>query len=209
MQERKKKTFLSVAGALLLGASGACGAGFGIIENSASGMGCAYASGGAAAEDASTVWFNPASMTQLEGQNITGALNYVMPSADFSNSGSIYADGSALKGRDSNSNLSAPIPAFYYTGQYGEQLFAGLSINGPFGLIVKYDDDWVGRYHAVESDLKTVNINPAVAYKIDEQWSVGGGVSVQLLDITLSSAVDFGALMGSPGSADGFASLSG
>jgi len=207
MQERK--TFLSIAGALLLGAVGAYGAGFAIIENSASGLGYAYASGGAMAEDAATVWFNPASMTLLKGQNMVGAMNYVIPSADFSNGGSTFADGTPLTGPNSNSNISAPIPTFYYTGQYGDRFFAGLSINAPFGLITKYDDTWVGRYHAVESDLKSVNINPAAAYKINEQWSIGGGVSLQLLDITLSSAVDFGALMGTPGSADGFARLTG
>lgn len=200
---------LSTAAALLLAAAGAHGAGFGVIENSASGMGTAYASGGAAGEDASTVWFNPASMTLLKGQNVAGALNIILPSADFSNSGSTFADGSDLTGPGSNSNIPALIPALYYSGQITERLFTGLSINAPFGLVTRYDDDWVGRYHAVESDLKTVNINPAVAYKIDEHWSVGGGVSLQLLYITLTSAVDFGALLGTPGSADGFAKLTG
>ncbi|WP_345987923.1 outer membrane protein transport protein [Sulfurimonas sp. HSL1-2] len=197
------------AAALLLAAAGAHGAGFGIIENSASGMGTAYASGGAAGEDASTVWFNPASMTLLKGQNVVGAINAIFPTADFSNNGSTFADGTALSGPDSSSNTPALIPTFYYSGQISEQLFAGISINAPFGLVTQYDDDWVGRYHAVESDLKTVNINPAVAYKIDDRLSIGAGVSLQLLDITLTSAVDFGALLGTPGSADGFAKLTG
>lgn len=199
----------SLSTVLLLAAAAAHGAGFGIIENSASGMGSAYASGGAAAEDASTIWFNPASMTLLEGQNIAGALNIILPSADFSNNGSTFADGTDLTGPDANSNIPALIPALYYSVQIDERWFAGFSINAPFGLVTRYDDDWAGRYHAVESDLKTVNFNPAVAYKIDEHWSVGGGVSLQLLDITLTSAVDFGALLGDPGSADGFAEMTG
>ncbi len=209
MAKTRLHLFRSAPVALLLAAAGACGAGFGIIENSASGMGSAYASGGAAAEDAATVWFNPASMTLLKGQNAVGAINVILPNADFTNDGSAFADGSALNGPDSNSNITAYIPAFYYSGRINEALFAGISINAPFGLVTQYDDDWVGRYHAVESDLKTVNINPALAYKIDAHWSVGGGVSLQLLDITLSSAVDFGSLMGAPGSADGFAKLTG
>ena len=209
MRKRGKKFYPGLAAALLLGGGGAYGAGFGIIENSASGMGSAYASGGAAAEDASTVWFNPASMTLLEGQHLVTALNVILPTADFSNDGSTFADGSALTGPNANSDVYALIPAFYYSGQLGDALFAGISINAPFGLATRYDDDWVGRYHAVESDLKTVNINPALAYRIDDVWSIGGGVSLQMLDITLSSAVDFGAMMGAPGAADGFAELSG
>jgi len=201
--------FRSASAALLLAAAGAHGAGFGIIENSASGMGTAYASGGAAAEDAATVWFNPASMTLLKGQNAVGALNIILPTADFTNNGSTFADGSPLTGPNANSDIPAYIPTFYYSGQVNEQFFAGISINTPFGLQTLYDDDWVGRYHAVRSDLKTVNINPAIAFKIDEHWSVGGGISLQLLTITLTSAVDFGALIGTPGGADGFAKLTG
>jgi long-chain fatty acid transport protein len=209
MVKRRDKRLGSASAALLFAAAAAHGAGFGIIENSASGMGSAYASGGAAAEDASTIWFNPASMTLLEGQNIAGTLNIILPSADFSNNGSTFADGTDLTGPDANSNIPALIPALYYSVQIDERWFAGFSINAPFGLVTRYDDDWAGRYHAVESDLKTVNFNPAVAYKIDEHWSVGGGVSLQLLDITLTSAVDFGALLGDPGSADGFAEMTG
>ena len=209
MGEGKRGTRLGVMAILSLTTAGLHGAGFGIVENAASGMGSAYASGGAAGEDASTVWFNPASMTLLPGQHVVGALNLVIPSADFANGGSTFADGSPLTGPNSNSDIPALIPTFYYTGQISDRLFAGVSINAPFGLVTHYDDDWVGRYHAVKSDLKTVNINPALAYQIDEHWSVGGGVSLQLLYITLSSAVDFGSLMGNPGGADGFAKLTG
>jgi long-chain fatty acid transport protein len=195
---------------LIMGAAAAYGGGFAVIENSASGLGSAYASGGAAAEDASTVWFNPASMTLLKGQNVAAALHFVAPSADFTNEGSTFADGSPLNGPNSNSDVTAWIPTFYYTGQINDNLFAGISVNAPFGLITQYDDNWVGRYQAVKSDLKTININPAVAYKIDEHWSVGGGVSLQLLNITLSSAIDFGSMgFGTPGYNDGFATIKG
>lgn len=210
MHKRREKRLISAVAAALMMGTAAQGAGFAIIENSASGMGTAYASGGAAAEDASTVWFNPASITQLRGQNLAAAVNIILPSADFDNDGSTFADGSPLTGPNSNSDIPAVIPAFYYSGQLGGDLFAGISINAPFGLVTRYDDDWVGRYHAVESDLKTVNINPALAYRINDQWSVGGGISLQLLDITLTSAIDFGSLTGqTPGSDDGFAKLSG
>ncbi len=195
--------------ALLLAASSLHAAGFAIIENSASGMGSAYASGGAAAEDASTVWFNPASMTQLKGVSLVAAVNFISAKADFSNDGSAFADGSPLTGPDADGGEAAAVPTFYVSAQVTDDLFLGLSVNTPFGLGTKYDDDWVGRYHAVETYLMTLNVNPAVAYKIDEHWSVGAGVSAQYVDVKLTSAVDFGALMGAPGSADGFGDLTG
>lgn len=193
--------------AALLSSTLAEGAGFAIIENSASGMGSAFSSGGAAGEDASTVWSNPASMTLLKGQNLMAAGHLIVAKTDFTNNGSTYADGTLLTGPDSEGGKTAFVPNLYYTAQVTDEVFAGISINAPFGLGTKYDDDWVGRYHAVDTHLTAININPAVAYKIAEQWSIGGGVSLQYVDLTLTSAVDFGALLGTPGSADGFAEL--
>ena len=207
MSIRKSKMLLSVSAAALLIASYAQGAGFALIENSASGMGSAFASGGAAGEDASTMWFNPASMTLLKGQNMMAGLHYVAPQDDFTNQGSTNADGTPLSGPNSEGGKPAVIPNFYYTGQVTDTLFLGLGINVPFGMGTEYDDDWVGRYHAVKTDLMTININPAIAYRINDQWSIGGGINVQYVDLTLTSAIDFGALAGHPGAADGFADL--
>ncbi len=209
MPIRNSKIMRSFIATSILGATLAQGAGFAIIENSASGMGSAFSSGGAAAEDASTIWFNPASMTRLKGHNVVAAVHLIVPKTDFTNNGSTNADDTPLGGPDSEGGKTALVPNFYYSGEITEALFAGVGINAPFGLGTKYDDDWVGRYHAVDTDLTTININPAIAYRIDDHWSVGGGVSLQYVDITMSSAVDFGALLGSPGSADGFAELNG
>lgn len=209
MTVKRPRMLRSASSAILFIASVGQGANFSIIENSASGMGTAFASGGAAGEDASTLWFNPASMTLLKGQNIVAAGHLIIPKTDFTNNGSTKADGTPLSGPDSKGGKTALVPNFYYTAEITENIFAGIGINAPFGLGTKYDDDWVGRYHAVETDLTTININPAIAYKINDQWSIGGGASLQYVDITLSSAVDFGALLGDPGTADGFATLTG
>ncbi len=198
----------SIATATLL-ASSANGAGFALIEHSASGMGSAFASGGAAAEDASTIWFNPASITLLDGQNAMVALHYILPTTSYSDSGSLNADGSTLSGNNSNGEQSAVVPNIYYTNQIEDKLFVGFGLNVPFGLGTKYDDDWVGRYHGVETHLTTINFNPTIAYEVDKKISIGGGINVQYVDVILTSAIDFGALLGSPGSADGFVDLQG
>ncbi len=207
MSNRKSKMLLSASAAALLLATYAQGAGFALIENSASGMGSAFASGGAAGEDASTMWFNPASMTLLKGHNMMMGLHYVAPQDDFSNQGSTNADGTPLSGPNSEGGKPAVIPNFYYTGQVSDTLFLGLGVTVPFGMGTEYDDNWVGRYHAVNTELMTININPAIAYKINDQWSIGGGLNIQYVDLTLTSAIDFGALAGAPGAADGFADL--
>ena len=207
MSITRPKLLRSVIAASVLTTSMVHAAGFAIIENSASGMGSAFSSGGAAGEDASTVWFNPASMTLLKGQNAVVAGHLIVPTADFTNDGSTNADGSALSGPDSQGGKNAFVPNLYYVGQVTDSIYLGVSLNAPFGLGTKYDDDWVGRYHAVNTELTTINFNPAIAWRINEQWSIGAGASLQYVDVTLTSAVDTGALLGSPNSADSFASL--
>ena len=39
----------------------------------------------------------------------------------------------------------------------------GLGVNAPFGLKTDYDDGWIGRYQALKSQIKTINVNPALS----------------------------------------------
>ena len=86
------------------------------------------------------------------------------------------------------------------THSLSDRLVVGLGMNAPFGLVIDYDSDWIGRYHALRSDVATVNINPSVAFKVNNQFSVGFGVSAQYIDVKLSQAIDMSAacLAGAP-----------
>ncbi len=181
---------------LLLALSGtgtAFGAGFALIEQGVKGLGNAYAGAAAVAEDPSTVYFNPAGMTRLQGQQAQAAVHVILPSAKFDKESATNALGTPLSGRDGgDGGVTGVAPNFYYTLNTDEGWAFGLGINAPFGLSTDYDRTWVGRYHAVESEVITININPSIAYKVNKNLSVGAGVSVQYIDATLSSMVDFG-----------------
>ncbi len=181
---------------LLLALSGtgtAFGAGFALIEQGVKGLGNAYAGAAAVAEDPSTVYFNPAGMTRLQGQQAQAAVHVILPSAKFDKESATNALGTPLSGRDGgDGGVTGVAPNFYYTLNTDEGWAFGLGINAPFGLSTDYDRTWVGRYHAVESEVITININPSVAYKVNKNLSVGAGVSVQYIDATLSSMVDYG-----------------
>ena len=183
--------------------------GFAITENSASAQGNSYAGAAAAAEDASTIWFNPAGMMKLDSNQIVVAGHFISPSSSFTNQGSTNADGSDLLGDNDDAGIDAFVPNFYWVTAINDEMKFGLGINAPFGLKTEYNDTWVGRYHAVTSDLKTVNFNPSLAFQLNEKLSVGVGLNVMLVDVTLTSAIDFGALLNSPGAADGFGDLEG
>ena len=173
----------------------AASAGFQLQEQNASGLGNAYAGQAAAAQDASTIFFNPAGMTFLPGRNVVGAVNFVKPSVDFTNTGSTRASPLLPLG-DNGGDAGdwAAIPNLYYSWQINPQLFVGLGVNVPFGLKTEYDPTWVGRFHAITSELKTINFNPSVALKLSDSLSVGAGVNYQRADAKLSNAVNFGAL---------------
>jgi long-chain fatty acid transport protein len=165
-------------------------AGFALIEQSASGMGNAFAGGSASAEDASTVYFNPAGMTYIQGTQIVGALHLIKPSAEFNNNGTVAATGRPLGGSGGDAGDLAFVPNIYLVTDITPTIKAGLGINAPFGLKTEYDNDWMGRFQAIKSELKTVNINPSIAYKVNDQLSLGVGVSAMWTQAELTKAVN-------------------
>ncbi len=190
---------LSAVFLVCISAAPVMASGFALIEQSASGLGNAYAGGAAGAEDASTVFFNPAGMTRLSGQQIDVAGHVIMPSAKFHNEGSTHVlqpvTGIPLLGDNGgDGGVTKFVPNAYYTRMLNDRLVVGLGVNAPFGLATEYDPGWVGRYHAIESDVLTVNINPSIAYKITDKLSVGAGLNVQYFKAKLSNAIDFGTL---------------
>lgn len=181
----------ALAAALLAAIPGtATAASFYIIESSASRLGNAFSGTASAAEDASTVFFNGAGMTRLDEPAVQLDGHFIRPEADFENDGSTTATGAPLSGSDGTTDDSALVPNFYYTTPLNDTASFGLGINAPFGLTSEYDDDWVGRYHATNSELETVNINPSVAIQATDRVSLGFGVNYQSIDATLENEVD-------------------
>ncbi|HFC53782.1 MAG TPA: aromatic hydrocarbon degradation protein [Gammaproteobacteria bacterium] len=214
-------TFASLS--LLTGTVSA--AGFALIEQSTSSMGSAYAGSAAGTGDATTIYFNPAGMTELEGAEAVFGLHIVQPSTKFSDDGSSGPGGAPLgSNRGGDAGVTGLVPNFYYSRGLTPELKFGLGINAPFGLSTEYDKGWIGRYHAIESHMQSVNINPSLAWQASEQLSVGAGISLQYLSVELTNAIDQAALCsklasdmgapftncaGIPTTNDGYANVSG
>jgi long-chain fatty acid transport protein len=200
LQSKKKTLAASVAALFAAGAGSAGAAGFALIEQSGSGMGNAYAGAAAVAEDASTVFFNPAGMSLLEGPQFAGAAHVIDVSAKFSGSATnplALGGGAATGGNGGNAGDTAVVPNLYFTMPIGERLHAGLGVNVPFGLTTEYDSNWVGRFQGVKSELVTTNINPSISYKVSDVLSIGGGINYQRAEAELTNAIVLGA--GQPG----------
>ncbi len=166
-------------------------AGYAIQEQSVSGLGNAYAGGAASAEDAATVYFNPAGMSLIEKPQLHTGVHLILPKAEFTDFGSTTL-GAPTQGADSTSEEEALVPNLYYVAPLTDDLVWGLGISAPFGLTTDYDDDWVGRYVARRTELKTVLVNPSIAYRINDKLSIGGGIDYVKSDAVLSNAIDMG-----------------
>jgi len=198
-----------ITGLLSLTAGSALASSFALIEQSVSGMGTAYAIGSAGIGDASTVFFNPAGMSRLPGTNLSGGLQLVYSQVDV-DAEARYQDflppgvgGEDIDGKEkTDTDLLAGVPSGYISHQYSNRLWFGFGVNAPFGLETEYDDDWVGRYHAIKSELLTYNFNPSLAFKLSDRATLGFGVSAMYADGELTNALDVGLSVGSPGTLD-------
>jgi len=178
---------MAAAVALAVGCANgvAYGSGFQLMEQNASGLGNAYAGQAAAAENASTVFFNPAGMTRIPGRQAVLAVNAIGPSAEFSNSGGSTAPLGLPSpgGNGGDAGGWAAVPNAYLTWQLAPQLWFGLGLSVPFGLKTEYDQRWVGRFQSQNSEIKTVDVNPSIAYKVNEVLSLGAGISYQRAEV--------------------------
>lgn len=170
--------------------------GFYLQEQSPIEIGRALSGGAAAGDDPSTIYFNPAAMTQLQGVQVSAGGSALIASARQTNRGSFRSiPGSTVRapisGNDGGNPFDSviPIPNFYTSAQITDRLWVGLGVNAPFGLKLEYDDGFFGRYDSIYTDLKTYNIQPSAAYKLTDNLSIGGGVDVQYVEATLTNAL--------------------
>jgi long-chain fatty acid transport protein len=216
-----KARLLTAAAAVAVAApiaapSSVLAAGFALKEQSVSGQGTAYAGVTAGGNgDASAMFYNPATMGLISGNQIVQTAAGVMVKAKVEDARATRATrlgGSSISGNSTPGDIAqdAIVPAGYFVYSVNDDLKLGLSANGPWGLVTNYGDNWIGRYHGIRSDLKTYNFTPTVSYRINPMITVGGGVQIQYAKAKLSQASDFGASrLGRPGALDVTSDLNG
>ncbi len=144
--------------------------GFQINETGARAM----AMGGAftgLANDPSAAFLNPAGITQLNGTQFLAGVSLIAPTATFTGP---TPSTTEYKLKD---KIYTPFNV-YFTHQLSSDMFIGLSINNPYGLGTEWSDNkWAGRYLAMDTEIQTFYFSPVFAYKINDQFSIGGGVT--------------------------------
>lgn len=198
---------------LVLGLSGllavtgpAHSSGLQITEQSVTGLGRAFAGGSLPNDDASGAYFNPADLMLGSGTQIQLGMSFVGITTEAENAGStvrLPANLGAVltqpgtvpvfvtvptSGRDDDGGTDKLVPNGYYLMDIGDRMRFGLSLNAPFAVSTSYGRGWVGRYHALESELTTIDFNPSLAYRVNDNLSLGFGVSAQYAEAKLTRA---------------------
>ncbi|SDS29896.1 long-chain fatty acid transport protein [Halopseudomonas xinjiangensis] len=160
--------------------------GLAINEQSASSMGTGFAGRSSSVLDASTVFGNPAGMSQLDRTEISGGLALIDAKTDISD-----ATGAFPGSNEGDMVPFTPVPFGYFVTPLNDRWHAGFGIYVPFGVISDYENAFQGRYYGEYSSVRVVTFQPTLSYKINDRVSVGFGPTINRIDGKLTRAVPF------------------
>jgi len=167
---------------IIIGSALACGAvlpqslqagGIELYEIATPDVGLASAGYAARAQDASTVFRNPAGMSLLPGSQFQGGLQLTYGNVAFSPNASTTISG----GGGGNAIGALPAAGLFFSQQLSDRWAVGLGAFSYFGLVEKFDDNWVGRYYAQKAALLGMSLMPAVSFKATDWLSLGAGLN--------------------------------
>ena len=141
-------------------------------------VGLASAGYNVRAQDASTVFTNPAGMTRLEGTQLLAAGQLDYGNMEFS----IGPGTSSALGGDNGGHAFGSDGWFLGGGGFlsysvSPELKLGFALTGNFGAPLEYDDNWVGRYYVQEGTLLGISMLPSIAYKFTDKLSLGASLN--------------------------------
>lgn len=182
MISRVFKTALALA--VSAASSYSLAAGFAINEQSVSSMGTAFAGRSSSADDATTVFGNPAGMARVKREQVSAGAALIFARTDIDD-----ARGTFGGSNDGDMVPTVGVPMGYYVKPLDDKWAFGLGVYVPFGLITDYESGFAGRYFGDRSEVRVITLQPTVSYRINDQLSVGFGPTINRIDGELTSAV--------------------
>jgi long-chain fatty acid transport protein len=178
---------------LTLHASQVMAGGFQLSDHSVTGLGRNHSGYGVVGDDASAVQFNPAGLTLLNKKQVQFGAVINMVSADIEDNGTNLPSTFTGNSSEDGTPSAVLVPSFYYVHPVNDKLVLGLGFTAPFGTNTDYSDEFFGRFNGKKTELTALDLNPAFGYKINDTVSIGGGISLQKVDVTLGQAIWAGA----------------
>jgi long-chain fatty acid transport protein len=179
----------------------AAAAGFQLNSQSATGLGRAFAGDAVIADNASVMSRNAAAMTLFDSHQFSGGVNYIKTSIDVKD-----VNYSPIPGvlptqnlGSTNNSSGTPVPNIYYIHKVNDRLALGAGIYSNFGTNNEFDSNFgAGTGGAIDSDgdgipdtpypdasvfggttkIASVNYTLNAAYRLNDQWSIGGGIDI-------------------------------
>lgn len=181
-----KRIILSLIG--LAFSSSVIAGGFQLWEQDASGIGDNHAGSGAEAAGAGIEYYNPAGMTNLRHFETSAGIAYIP--LNFTYTGAV---GSRIPPTTTTATVNSDnyVPNFHLVYPINPVLALGFGLTVPFGLQTSYPFDNPIAVAATDSELKTVNLNPAIAYSPSKYFSLGAGFDVLYGSATYNSRNPF------------------
>ena len=188
-----------MVGAMVGAAETSFAGAFGLREQSATGQGLSFAGAASGGAGLGSMFWNPATMTDYQGiqASVTGSL--ILPYAKFTTdkaaSSATYA---AVPASSGNEGLAAFVPAGYFSWQINNNVWAGISVNAPYGLATKPDNSWGGRGYNSSTRVSSINVTPTLAYKFNDMFSVAAGISYMTFNARYTSGAPTGPTLTTP-----------
>lgn len=157
--------------------------GFAINEQSVSGMGVGFAGRASVADDASTVFGNPAGMARLQREQVAGGVALLEAHSHISDASSAPGGGT----NDGDMVPLAGVPMGYYVRPINDQWTVGVGMYVPFGLVADYESSFAGRYFGSKSAVEVMTLQPTVSYALNERLSIGFGPTINRVGGVLES----------------------
>ncbi|RRV16029.1 OmpP1/FadL family transporter [Pseudomonas saudiphocaensis] len=186
------KTVIAVAAGAL--STQALAAGFALNEQSISGMGTSFAGRSSSADDATTLFGNPAGMARLKREEVSFGVAAIHAKTDIKNaSGSFSAGGGAITGTTTGSNDGdmvpfTAVPMGYYVKPIDDKWAVGVGFYVPFGLATDYESGYQGRYFGDYSEVVVMTVQPTISYRFNDKLSIGFGPTINHIEGELQSA---------------------
>ncbi|KFE56157.1 OmpP1/FadL family transporter [Pseudomonas syringae] len=181
MKKVMLKTTLGLA--VSLATSQLFASGFAINEQSISGMGTGFAGRSSSADDASTVFGNPAGMSRLKREQVSVGAAAIIAKTDIDNGRGTFGGSN-----DGDMVPFVGVPMGYYVKPIDDHWAFGVGFYVPFGLVTDYESGFAGRYWGDKSHVQVLTFQPTVSYAFNDKVSIGFGPTFNRIEGELTSA---------------------
>lgn len=159
-------------------------------------MGSAFAGAAATPSDPGFAAYNPASIAGIDRAEASASVTGVFPSVSYANANATLLGFAPVAGTAADDGIipDALVPNISIAAPLGDRLTIGLVANATFGLKTDFASDSIVRYQAQHSELTVFEVTPMAAFEVSPALSIGAGLRIQHMDLSLTSVIDAGGI---------------